>query len=293
MSNRILVIGANGMLGGSLFRHFSIIKKYSVIGTVRNEKAKHQLKMQGFDNVISKIDIGNLYNISDLIKEVKPNYILNCVGIIKQRDNAKNNIPIIEVNSLFPHKLASMASHCGAKLIHFSTDCVFSGTSGNYRESDVADSFELYGRSKLLGEVDYDNHLTLRTSIIGHELGRGISLVDWFLNQNGTVFGFKNAIFSGLPTCYMASVIEDYILSRPKISGLYHLSVDPIDKFTLLEMINDTYGLNKIIKENVDFKINRSLNSDKLNELIKIKDITWNTLIKRMHDEYINYFKKD
>lgn len=292
MSNRILVIGANGMLGSSLFRHFSINNSYSVVGSVRSENAKHQLKLQGFNNVISRIDANDLDSIKAVINEVKPNYIFNCIGIIKQKDNAKNNISVIEVNSLFPHRLANIASQANAKIIHFSTDCVFSGKTGNYLESDVADSLELYGRSKLLGEIDYDNHLTLRTSIIGHEIDRGISLVDWFLNEHGNIFGFKNAIFSGLPTCYVASVIEDYILPQSNLSGLYHLSVDPIDKFTLLELINDIYGLNKKIEENINFKINRSLNSNRLKDLTKIPKVTWQTLIERMHHEYITYFQK-
>ncbi|EHW2654272.1 SDR family oxidoreductase, partial [Escherichia coli] len=211
MSKKILVIGANGMLGSSLLRFFTQYPCYKVLGTVRNDGAKLELVKQGFNNVISGIDVTIFSTIEKTIDNLRPDYVFNCVGIIKQLDVAKDNITSISINSLLPHKLARLCSTYKAKLIHFSTDCVFSGKKGNYNEKDLPDAYDLYGKSKQLGEVDYGGHLTLRTSIIGHEISSHHSLVDWFLSQRNSINGYSNAVFSGLPTVYVAEVIHKYI----------------------------------------------------------------------------------
>ena len=172
MSNRILVVGANGMLGGSLFRYLSKIPAFEVLGTVRSTEAKFALDQQGFAKIASGVDVTDFQTITKVISDFKPNYVLNCVGVIKQLDASRAPVPSIQINSLLPHQLANACDEADAKLIHFSTDCVFSGLAGSYKESDTPDATDLYGRSKLLGEVDYGPHLTLRTSIIGHELAK-------------------------------------------------------------------------------------------------------------------------
>ncbi|WP_042820201.1 dTDP-4-dehydrorhamnose reductase family protein [Yersinia wautersii] len=291
MRKKILVVGANGMLGGSIFRYFSSNDAYDVIGTVRSENAKELLISQGFTNIISDVDVNNFENLNTVIIGYNPDYIFNCVGIIKQLDSSKVPVMTIEINSVLPHKLANTASSIDAKLIHFSTDCVFSGSVGGYNESVIPDATDLYGRSKLLGEVDYCGHITLRTSIIGHETNKGVSLVDWFLSQNGEVSGYKNAIFSGMPTCYLAQMIDKIILPNSNLTGLYHFSVDPIDKYTLLTLIKDIYQKEIFIKENLEFKIDRSLDSSLLKNITNFKPLPWPELIKKMHHEYISYFK--
>ncbi|PHM47213.1 dTDP-4-dehydrorhamnose reductase family protein [Xenorhabdus miraniensis] len=291
MHKRILVLGASGMLGGSLFRHFSSSKNYDVLGTTRSENAVHLVKQQGFENIISNINVDNLSSIEDVIRDFKPDFLFNCIGIIKQLDAAKNNICSIEINSLFPHKLAKICTKYGAKLIHFSTDCVFSGEKGNYFESNIPDSTDLYGRTKHLGEVTYSGHLTLRTSIIGHELASHHSLIDWFLSQSIEVKGFSKAIFSGLPTCYMAEIIDNYVLPCSSLSGLKHLSVSPINKYELLNLVNSIYGKNIHIHESQDLVIDRSLNSDLFKKETGFQADSWNNLIKKMHNEYNKYFQ--
>ncbi|EMQ2223667.1 TPA: SDR family oxidoreductase [Citrobacter freundii] len=289
MRKKILIVGANGMLGSSLLRYFSSIGGYEVLGTTRNIVVAEQLEQKLNVKIIDNVDATDFKRLESVVEEHKPNIVLNCVGIIKQLDAAKNNILSIEINSLLPHKLAQLCSVHNAKLIHFSTDCIFKGTKGNYVEYDESDAIDLYGKSKFLGEVGYDGHLTLRTSIIGHELESNHSLVDWFLSQKNSVTGFTNAIFSGLPTCYMAEVIHKYVLPN-NLSGLFHLSVDPISKYDLLNIIKKVYGKNIDIKPADDFRIDRSLNSTLFRNKTNFAPESWTKLIEKMNDEYNKYF---
>lgn len=290
MPERLLILGANGMLGGSLFRYFSSKSDLEVVGSVRSEAAAEVLLQQGFENIRVGTDVCDTQLLSSLIQEVNPTIVLNCIGVIKQLDKAKVPVPSIEINSLLPHRLAELCGDVGARMVHFSTDCIFSGRKGMYKEGDTPDATDLYGRSKLLGEVDYGDHLTLRTSIIGHELNSSVSLVDWFLSQTGKVRGFSKAIFSGLPTIYVAEFLYDHVINSRKLKGLYHLSVEPIDKNSLLNLIKAEYGLKTEIDEYVGFEIDRSLDSSMLRREIGFEPAKWPELIEKMHDEYQEYF---
>jgi dTDP-4-dehydrorhamnose reductase len=191
---------------------------------------------------------------------------------------------VIPINSILPHRLANLCELAEARLIHISTDCVFSGEKGGYVEKDFSDAKDLYGRSKYLGEVDYPNSITLRTSIIGHELNSSKSLINWFLSQEGSVKGYKNAIFSGLPTNEMAKVIRDYVIPNPSLKGLYQVSADPISKFDLLQLVSDVYGkIIQIIPDDL-VKIDRSLNSEKFCKATGFKPKPWPQLIKEMYE---------
>lgn len=292
MIERILVIGANGMLGGSIHRYFSRKTHFTVLGTVRTEKVKSRLRLTGFDNIVSNIDIRHLDNLAQVICDFKPNVVFNCVGLIKQLSESKNAVSAIKINSLLPHKIAELCSLHNARLIHFSTDCVFSGDKGMYKESSLPDASDIYGRSKLLGEVDYAPHLTLRTSIIGHELDSNVSLVDWFLNQTSDVSGYTNAFFSGLPTVFVAKFVEEFILNNTDVTGLRHLSVDRIDKYNLLKLVKDVYGKQVQITPNSDFKIDRSLDSSLLRNEVGFLPPAWSELIDMMHNEYLEDFAR-
>lgn len=288
--SKILVLGANGMLGGSLFRYFSANTAHDVLGSVRSTFAADALSSQGFSNHVVGIDVTCDGTLRQLFDDFVPDFVFNCVGIIKQLDQSKAPIPSIQINSLLPHRLAALCDRINAKLVHFSTDCVFSGQAGLYIESDVPDSLDLYGRSKLLGEVNYGRHLTLRTSIIGHEMKSAVSLVDWFLSQSGKVSGYSRAVFSGLPTVYVAQFLDEYVLSNPEFSGLYHLSVDPIDKYSLLKLIKQVYHVETEISEFTDFEINRSLDSTKLRDAVGFCPEGWPLLMEKMYNEYQRYF---
>ncbi len=230
---KVLVIGATGMLGYSIFSNLSESSNLDVYGTVRSIYGLEKF-FPSIDKLISNVDVTDLKSLEIAISALKPDVVINCIGLIKQYDVSKRHIEAININALLPHKIAQLCDTFEARLIHFSTDCVFDGKTGNYVESDLPTATDLYGKSKCLGEVDYGKHVTLRTSIIGHELKSSVSLVDWFLSQKDTVKGFSKAVFSGLPTVYIAKILKDNVLPNSSLSGLYQLSVDPIDKYTLL-----------------------------------------------------------
>lgn len=287
---RVLIVGANGMLGSSLFRYLSNLNKYEVLGTVRSVSAGDLLKKQGFENFITGLDVLHYDKLFSCIKDFRPSYVINCVGIIKQSGVSKDPTLAIEVNSLFPHKLAKICGEIGSRLVHFSTDCVFSGDLGNYNEASVPDATDLYGRSKLLGEVSYYDHVTLRTSIIGHEINSAISLIDWFLSQTSQVRGYSKAVFSGLPTVCVAQFLDEYMFSQDGLVGLYHLSAEPIDKFSLLNIVNQVYNHQLKIEKCESFTIDRSLDSSLLRKTTGFMPLSWYDMIERMRQEYEEYF---
>jgi len=276
---KVLIIGATGMLGYSLFSNLSEYSELEVYGTVRNVKGKERFFIDYPNKIIEGVEVDNIHNLEAVIADLKPTVVINCIGLIKQHYIAKQHTDAIAINSLLPHQLARICSLFEAKLIHFSTDCIFAGTKGGYLENDIPDAIDLYGKSKNLGEVDYAPHLTLRTSIIGHELSSSVSLIDWFLSQENKTKGFSQAAFSGLPTCVIAKLLAEYILPKPEITGLYHLSVDPIDKYSLLNLVSAVYNKEIEIEESTELTIDRSLNSDLLRKLINFNVPSWESQI--------------
>jgi len=288
---RILILGATGMLGYSLFSNLRELKELEVFGTVRNIKGKESFFEDLAHYLIFNVDVTETTDIERAIASIKPDAVINCIGLIKQHSISKQHVSAIEINALLPHQIANLCDKYSTKLIHFSTDCVFSGKEGLYTEESIPDATDLYGKSKCLGEIDYAPHLTLRTSIIGHELNSSVSLVDWFLSQSGEVKGFSKAIFSGLPTCYIAKLLSEHILKSPELSGLYHLSVAPIDKYTLLKQVAEIYSKEIVINEFTDFEIDRSLNSQQLIQKLGLVLPSWPALINYMHNDYVNRYQ--
>ena len=283
---KILIIGATGMLGYSLFSNLSEYSELDVYGTVRNIKGKEHFFREYIDKIIEGVEIDSIHNVDNVISNLKPDIVINCIGLIKQHDISKQHTDAITINSLLPHQLASICTRLEIRFIHFSTDCIFSGKKGGYLEGDIPDATDLYGKSKRIGEVDYSPHLTLRTSIIGHELSSSVSLIDWFLSQENKTKGFSRAIFSGLPTCVIAKILAEYILPNGDITGVYQLSVEPIDKYSLLKLVAGIYNKEIEIEDSTDLVIDRSLNSDRLQQLINFKVPTWESLISDMHSDY-------
>lgn len=285
---KVLVVGATGMLGYSLFSNLSEYPELQVFGSVRAIDAKEHY----FDDVEGRlffnVDVSNSIDLERVINSCHPDVVINCVGLIKQHEVSKLHVDAVKINALLPHQLAVLCDSVDAKLIHFSTDCIFDGTKGLYLEDDLPTARDLYGRSKSLGEVNYKSHLTLRTSIIGHELASSVSLVDWFLSQNGKVNGFSKAVFSGLPTCYIAKLLAEAILPLPKdtLKGLVHLSADPIDKFSLISIIADVYKKDVEIARCEHLEIDRSLNSSRLRSQLNLRIPGWQKLIEYMHLDF-------
>jgi len=283
----ILILGATGMLGHTLFKSLSKDPQLQVFGTARQKTAKTYFSKELAKRVLVNVDVESDQSLLSVFNKIKPDVIINCVGLIKQVGAANDLLLAIPTNSLLPHRLTYLAKQIKARLLLMSTDCVFSGERGNYKESDQADCTDLYGQSKLLGEIiDQPHVLTIRTSIIGHELRGGHSLVNWFLKQKGTATGYTKAIYSGLPTIELANIIDTLILPNPKLSGLYQISSEPISKFDLLSLIAKTYKKKVTFTKTSTPKIDRSLSYSKFKKQTGYKPKPWAQLVQEMHDDY-------
>lgn len=278
---RILVLGGDGMLGHQLFSQLR--NRHVVKVTLRQQRDLYErFEIFTSENSYSGVDVRSVDGLLDVMAEFQPDVVVNAVGIIKQRRSAKESIPSIEINSLLPHRLALICKAASAKLIHLSTDCVFSGKNGNYSEGDHADAEDLYGRTKLLGEVIDRHCLTLRTSMIGPELHRKLSLLEWFLSQKGTIKGFKNAIFSGFTTFELSRIIERSIVDYPEAHGLYHVSSDPISKYDLLSMIKQKLRLTVQVEPETDYFCDRSLDSSRFRREFNYLPPSWPEMVDEL-----------
>lgn len=281
---KVLVLGASGMLGNAALRVFADSPGYQVFGSVRASASARLLPLEVRDRVIAGVDVESSDSLIQLFAAVRPHVVINCVGVVKQLADADDPLKAIPINSVLPHRLAQLCGAIGARFIHMSTDCVFSGAKGMYTDTDQSDAKDLYGRSKFLGEVDYPHAVTLRTSIIGHELNRATSLIGWFLNQHGRVRGFDRAIFSGLPTVEIARLIRDHVLTRPELHGVYNVSADPINKFDLLSLVAEAYQKDIEIERDSSLIIDRSLDSSRFRIATGFRPPPWPELVRSMRD---------
>lgn len=281
---KVLVLGATGMLGNAVLRLFEQSTGYEVLASARSTSALRLLPEELSDRVICGVDVENMDSLISLFAKARPDVVINCIGLVKQLTGADDPLAAIPINSLLPHRLARLCGVACARLVHMSTDCIFSGAKGMYTEDDMSDAKDLYGRSKYLGEVDYPHAITLRTSIIGHELNGGHSLVGWFLAQQGSVKGFKRAIFSGLPTVELARVIRDHVIPHPELHGVHHVSADPINKFDLLTLISNVYDKKIDMAADDKFIIDRSLDSSRFREATGYQPQPWPVLVRRMYE---------
>lgn len=281
---KVLVLGASGMLGHAVLRLLASSDGYEAVGSVRSTSALRLLPDDVHDKVITGVDVENPDSLVSLFARACPDVVINCIGLVKQLAEADDPLAALPINALLPHRLARLCQVAGARLVHVSTDCVFSGAKGNYIESDPSDARDLYGRSKYLGEVDFPNAITLRTSIIGHELGGAHGLVGWFLSQHQKVRGFRRAIFSGLPTVELARVIRGYVIPRPELRGLYHVSADPINKYDLLMLVSQLYGKTIEIIPDDQLVIDRSLDSSRFRNETGYQPKPWPELVRRMKE---------
>jgi dTDP-4-dehydrorhamnose reductase len=280
---RVLVLGATGMLGNAVFQVLSSSPALSVIGTVRNAKAIDSFDSAIKGRLISGVDVLDQDSLVDVFERSKPDVVINCIGLIKQLSSAKDPLSVLPINAMLPHRLAKLCALTGSRLIHISTDCVFSGRKGMYKENDVSDAEDLYGKSKYIGEVvDRPHAITLRTSIIGHELNSQSSLIDWFLSQSESVKGFSKTVFSGLPTVELARVILDFVIPQPALQGLYHVSAEPIDKLTLLRHVAKIYQKEISIVPDEQLQIDRSLDSSRFRAATGYAPPQWPDLIEAM-----------
>jgi dTDP-4-dehydrorhamnose reductase len=282
---RVLILGVTGMLGNAVFKVFNGDSQHEVFGTLRDASGCRFFSGVDRHFLLTGIDVLNQDDLVKVINQVRPEVIVNCVGLIKQLATANDPLAVLPINSLLPHRLARLAVLAGAYLIHISTDCVFSGRKGSHSETDISDAEDLYGRSKYIGELsDIPHAITLRTSIIGHELNSKNALVSWFLSQGGQVKGFSKAIYSGLPAVELARVIKDFVLPHPELNGLYHVSAKPISKLDLLRLIAKTYNKKIDIISDDTLVVDRSLNSERFTKATSYVAPDWAALVKTMYD---------
>jgi dTDP-4-dehydrorhamnose reductase len=279
---RVLILGANGMLGHALCRAYR--GRFDTWATVRDAAwANADLGLRRPDRLLSDVDAQRLDTVDQALTIVRPDAVINCIGIIKQRPEVENPRLSIAVNALFPHQLAELCRSAGACLIQISTDCVFSGRKGGYTEDDIPDAEDLYGRTKYLGEVSGPRCLTLRTSIIGRELKSKLGLLEWFLGRRGgTATGYCRAIFSGLTAPALADVIGDVLERQPSLSGVWHVSSEPISKYELLQLVNQAFGLGVRLAEDWTFVCDRSLDSGRFRAATGFRPPSWPEMIDRL-----------
>ena len=285
-TNRILVVGASGMLGHEAIR--VLAPDFEVWGACRNPETLPDLGIPS-DRLLGGLDATNPADAYELLDMVQPDVVINALGIVKHLPEASDAILSIEVNSLWPHVLADACARADARMVHVSTDCVFSGSRGGYVEDDVPDAFDLYGRSKLLGEVtDRDNVITLRTSIIGWQLGEPTGLVGWFAaHRSEALRGFTKAVFSGLTTQALTETIRDVVLPDADMSGLWHLSAEPIDKHALLSKLAGYLGWNVQLTPSEEFVIDRSLDSARFRARTGWTPASWDEMLEALAAEWV------
>lgn len=255
---RVLILGGAGMLGHKLWQ----VSKENFETWVTLRAIVPELRSQPwFDEsrVIDGFRAEDLGKLQPVIDEVRPEVIVNCIGLVKQLAECQDPVRAITINALFPHQLAQICEPRRISIVQISTDCIFSGRRGDYSEDDIPDPVDLYGQSKSLGELGAP-HLTIRTSIIGHELRSAHGLVDWFLSQPGpTVRGYTRAIFSGLPTIELATRIGQLLTMQPRPQGLLHIASRPISKYDLLLLLARHYNKPVEIEPDSRVVVDRSL----------------------------------
>jgi dTDP-4-dehydrorhamnose reductase len=279
---KVLIFGGTGMLGHKLVQVLG--RRFEVFATIR--ATFDDVERYGiFDRsrTVENIDVLSDDAVAAAIRSVSPDVVVNAVGVIKQLPEAKDEVTALGINTMFPLKLARLANDEGFRLISISTDCVFTGSKGNYTEDDAPDARDLYGLSKLLGEVAAGNCLALRTSMIGRELNSKHSLVEWFLSNRGErVDGWTKAIYSGFTTNELARIVENVIESLPDLRGLYHVSSEPVAKFELLRLLNSTFDTGVEIVPSDQVVIDRSLNSTRFREATGYTPPSWPEMVAQM-----------
>jgi len=282
---RVLVLGASGMLGNAVFRQFDEAGIHEVLGLMRSDTLLSCFSRVQQSRMMVGVDVLDERALAGALASARPDLVVNCVGLIKQQAHAEDPLIVLPINAMLPHRLAALCAESGMRLVHISTDCVFSGRRGCYTEADVSDAEDLYGKSKYIGEIRGASHaITLRTSIIGRELNSNRALVDWFLTQEGMVRGFRRSVFSGITAIELARVIRDVVLPMPQLRGLYHVSAEPISKFELLKLIAKQYGKKIDLVPDDVLKIDRSLDSSRFFQVTGYRPPSWEDMVRTMYE---------
>ena len=288
---KVLVFGATGMLGHKVYQ--VLTKSFDVVGTIRT--GYKTISRYGFMEptiLVPRFEATDFNAVRQVIDSIRPDVIVNCIGVTSKLVDKAGPEITTTLNAQLPHEIYRLCKPKGIRLIHISTDCVFSGKKGNYTEEDPSDATDLYGKTKYLAEVKGEGALTLRTSIIGRELTSSYGLLEWLIsNKGGKVNGWANAIFSGFPTLHLSRIIADIIENYPDLSGLYNVSTEPISKYTLLMLINTAFNLNIEITAVPEPREDKSLDSTKFRKATGFAPLPWQQLIKELAEDSAPYSK--
>lgn len=281
---KILILGGSGMLGHRLWINLS--KNHEVWVTVRGDgtEISENFGFPARKYIRPLVDALNFDQITRAVASIQPDLVINCIGLIKQMGHiARDPLFSISLNAMLPHRISMICRVARIRMIHISTDCVFSGNKGNYSENDQSDAEDLYGRTKFLGEVAYTPHtITLRTSIIGREIKNRLGLIEWFLAQQGTIHGYQRANYTGFTTDELSSIIENQVIPNTSLTGVYHVSSDPITKYDLLELTKRAFQKKIEILPDEVFFCDRSLDSTRFRQATGYMPPAWETMIEEM-----------
>jgi dTDP-4-dehydrorhamnose reductase len=281
----VLVLGGEGMLGHKVFDVLS--QRFDTVATFLDPRGPWrdfpQYAGLPASRLLGGVDALRFETVVAALERTRPDAVINCVGVIKQLKEASDPVLTITLNSLLPHRLAALCAGLGARLVHPSTDCVFSGRKGGYTEDDPPDPDDLYGRSKLLGEVDRPDCLTIRTSIFGRDFLKQDALLEWFLsNRGGRVRGYRNAIYSGFPTQVLARIIADLLADQPALGGLVQIASLPITKYDLLTRLKDAMDLDIEIEPFDDAPCDRSLSAARFVRATGYRIPSWDEMVAEL-----------
>jgi dTDP-4-dehydrorhamnose reductase len=275
VSARALVLGASGMLGHVLRREGE--RRMDTFATVRSAARDDE-------RVVGGVRAEDPESVVRAIEAAEPSVAINCIGVVKQSQVATDAVRLVAANSLFPHRLAVACRERGVRLIHVSTDCVFSGRRGGYAEDDLPDPTDLYGRSKLAGEVSGPGVVTVRASMVGRELKTRNGLLEWLLSQpaGGSVRGFARAVFSGPTAPELARAIVRVAVDVTELEGTFHVAAEPISKYDLLLKLRDAFGLELEIDRRSEPVIDRSLDSARFRAATGWEPPDWDRMVAEL-----------
>lgn len=279
---RILVLGANGMLGHTLLRYLTKYTDAEAVGACRDPSLLLVKYPYLEECVHSSQGLVSTDALGQLLMHVQPDVVVNCVGLVKQKVTDEDAYQLIKINALFPHKLRLLCSLCNSRVVQISTDCVFSGDRGNYSEDDLPDASDVYGRTKLLGELETENAITIRTSIIGHEMSGNSGLLEWYLSEKGKVEGYKEAYFSGVTTFELSRLLYEGVLNNSALKGVINIASERISKYDLLAEIAEAYNSSAKLVPDSEVSIDRSLNGKKFEQITGLKPASWQDMLREM-----------
>jgi dTDP-4-dehydrorhamnose reductase len=289
---KVLVLGAGGMIGNAMLRVLSANSALKVFGTLRSASDAAYFRPELRSRLIPDVDVGVPDALAQTFVTVRPEVVINCIGLTKHVAGGNASLTAISMNALLPHRIATLCTLSGARLIHVSTDCVFSGEKGKYCETDIPDAADVYGRSKQLGEVIAERSVTLRTSTIGHEFHTSHGLLEWFLSQTRCK-GYTRAIFSGVPSVIFAGIVGDIVIPNQALSGLYHVAGPAIAKSDLLRLVAETYGRDILISPDDSLVIDRSLDAAKFEAATGYRSPSWPAMVRFMHDDFMKGYQQN